>query len=142
MHAFSTFFNNKLWLKSCKVLIYVLSIKKLPFLTTLTWFLILGKIQVCGQGDDHCRRHWPPAAPPSIKYASSCREDERLSSEGKIFSTLSNIYKKFLEPRWGYEFACGIRGLIQIGRSSMTDGSHSFYNNDVIMTIVKHYLMC
>ena len=43
--------------------------KKLPFLIVLTWFLILGKMQDCGQDGDHCWwRHRPPAAPPPIKY--------------------------------------------------------------------------
>ena len=39
---------------------------------TCNWFLILDKIQ----DDDHVWwRHRPPAAPPPIKYTSSCRED-------------------------------------------------------------------
>ena len=47
--------------------------KKLPFLAVLTWFLILGKIQDGGQDGDHCWwRHSLPAAPPFIKYTSSC----------------------------------------------------------------------
>ena len=75
VHVFSTFFNNKSksWCLSFKVLIYVLFFmsytKKLPFLSILNCFLILGKIQ----DGDHCWwRHRPPAAPPSIKYTSSC----------------------------------------------------------------------
>ena len=35
----------------------------------------------------------PPAVPPPIKYTSSCREDQRLSSEGKIVSKCCNISK-------------------------------------------------
>ena len=35
----------------------------------------------------------PPAAPPPIKYTLSCREDQRLSTEGKIVSEYSNISK-------------------------------------------------
>ena len=55
-----------------------LSTKKLPFLMVLTWFLILGKIQ------DTAKRG-PPLAAPAIIYPSSCREDQRLSTEGKSF---------------------------------------------------------
>ena len=64
--------------------------KKLLFLAVLTWFLILGKIQ----DGDHCWwRHRPPAAPPPIKYTSSCREDQRPSTEGKIVSKYCNTSK-------------------------------------------------
>ena len=64
--------------------------KKLLFLAVLTWFLILGQIQ----DGDHCWwRHRPPVAPPPIKYTSSCWEDQRLSSEGKIASKYCNISK-------------------------------------------------
>ena len=65
----------------------------------------------------------PPAAPSPIKYTSSCREDQRLSTEGKIISKYCNMSKtqgEFhhptasprqppsppLVPRWGYESAC------------------------------------
>ena len=34
-----------------------------------------------------------PAAPLPIKYTSSCREDQRLSTEGKIVSKYCNISK-------------------------------------------------
>ena len=64
--------------------------KKLPFLAVLSWFLILGKIQ----DGDHCWwRHRPPAAPPPIKYTSSCWEDQSLSTEGKIVWKYGNISK-------------------------------------------------
>ena len=64
--------------------------RKLPFIAILTWFLILGKIQ----DGDHCWwRHRPPAAPPPIKYTSSCWEDQRFSTEGKIVSKCCNISK-------------------------------------------------
>ena len=35
----------------------------------------------------------PSAAPPLIKYSSPCREDQRLSTESKIFSNYCNISK-------------------------------------------------
>ena len=66
--------------------------KKLPFLAVFPWFLILSKSQDGSQDGDHCEwRHSPPAAPPSIKYTSSCWEDQRLSAEGKIVSKYCNI---------------------------------------------------
>ena len=55
--------------------------------SALTWLLILGEIQDCGQDGNHCWwSHRPPTAPPPIKYASSFREDKRLSTENKIVS--------------------------------------------------------
>ena len=61
--------------------------KKWFILTVFTRFLILGKIQDGGQDGDHVWwRHRPPAAPPSIKYTSSCWEGKKLSTEGKIVS--------------------------------------------------------
>ena len=64
--------------------------KKLPFLAVLTWFLIRCKIQDGG----HCWwRHRPPGAPAPIKYNSSCREDQRLSTEVEIVSKYCNILK-------------------------------------------------
>ena len=64
--------------------------QKLPLIAILTWFLILDKIQ----DSDHCWwRHRPPAAPPPIKYTSSCSEDQMLSTEGKIVSKYCNISK-------------------------------------------------
>ena len=68
--------------------IFHVKLKKLPFLAVLAGFLIFGKIQ----DGDHCWwRHRPPAAPPPIKYTSSCREDQRLSTKGKIVSKYCNI---------------------------------------------------
>ena len=85
--------------KMKQVLIYVLfymsSTKKIPIFTLFTHFLVLGKIQDGGQDGNHvwwCYRS--PAAPPPIKYTfnSSCREDQRLSTDGKIlFEILQNI---------------------------------------------------
>ena len=43
-------------------------------------------------------RHIPPAAPPPFKYTSSCSEDQRLSTKGKIVSKYYNISKT---PGWG-----------------------------------------
>ena len=60
----------------------------------------------------------PPAAPSPIKYTSSCREDQRLFTEGKIISKYCNMSKTLgefhhrtasppaLVPRWGYDSAC------------------------------------
>ena len=69
--------------KWCKVLIYLLfhmsSTKKHHFLR----FLL-----------DRCWwRHRLPVAPPLIKYTSSCWEDQRLSTKGKILSKYCNITK-------------------------------------------------
>ena len=92
--------------------------KNLLFLAVLTWFLVLGKIQ---DGYHRCWRHRPPAGPQHIKYTSSYREDQRLSTEGNIVSKYFNISKtpgrgsinpSPLVPRWGYEFVF-VRGLIK-----------------------------
>ena len=86
--------------------------KKLFILTVFTWFLILNKIQDGGQEGDHVwKRYRPPAAPPPIKYTSCCREDQRLSTEGKIVSKYWKLSKaeggSFNPPspqaRWGYD---------------------------------------
>ena len=78
------------------VLFYMLSAKKkLLILTVSTWFLILDKIHDGDQDGDHVqRRHRPPAALPPINYASSCRDDQRLSTEGEIVSTRIETYQK------------------------------------------------
>ena len=56
--------------------------KKLPILAVFAWFLILGEIQ----DGDHVRwRHRPSAVSQSIKFSSFFRENQRLSTEGKIF---------------------------------------------------------
>ena len=102
MHVFPTSFRNErnksLWIKWCKVIIYVLfymlSAKKLLILTVLTWSLILDKIQDGGGDGDHVWwRHRSPAAPPPIKYARFCGENQRISTEGKIFSKYCNRSK-------------------------------------------------
>ena len=63
---------------------------KLPFISILTWFLIHGKIQ---DGNHNWWLHWPSAAPPPVKYTSTCWEGQRLSSKGKIVSKHCNISK-------------------------------------------------
>ena len=68
--------------------------KKWSFIEALTWFIILGKIKYGGPNRDHCWcRHRPPAAPPPIKCTSSCWEEQRLSTEGKIVWKYCNISK-------------------------------------------------
>ena len=68
--------------------------KKLPILAVFTWSLILLKIQDGGQDGDHCCcRHTPSAAPPPIKYTSFFREDQKLSTDGKIVSKYCNTWK-------------------------------------------------
>ena len=55
--------------------------KKLLIVTVFTCFLVLEKIQ---DGDHVWWRHRPPAVPPRIKYTSSYKEGQKLSTEGKI----------------------------------------------------------
>ena len=95
MHDFSTSFLSKPKLVaemtqstySC-VILHV-KLKQLSIFAVCTWFLILE-----GQDGDHVWwHHRPPAAPPPIKYTSSCREDQRLSIEGKIVLKYCNISK-------------------------------------------------
>ena len=94
---FSTFFNIKSktcrWNNGKQLVICVISHiprKKLLILTVFTLFLILDKIQ----DGYHVWCHYrPPAAQPPIKYSSSCREDQRLSTEGKIVSKYCNLSK-------------------------------------------------
>ena len=73
----------------------ILHVKRLLLiLTVFTWFLMLDKIQDSGQDGDHVWwRHRLPAAPLPMKYISSCREDQRLSTEGKIVLKYCNISK-------------------------------------------------
>ena len=93
-------------------------------LAVLTVFLTLGKIQDGGQDGDHVWwRHRPPSAPPPIKHASCCREDQRLSTNAKISSKHYNISETLGKgsinpppactkvgqepinaPGWGYDF--------------------------------------
>ena len=73
--------------QSAYLFFFISSTKKSPFLPVFTWFLILGKIQ----DGAHC--WWRHRALPPIKYTSSCREDQRLFAEGKIFSKYCNISK-------------------------------------------------
>ena len=129
MHVFSTSFNNKsdaCWWNDakCSFICYftwLVKHKKLPFIAVLTWFLILGKIQDGSQGGDHCQwRHRPPAAPPPIKHASPCWDDQSFSTEGKTVSKYCNTSKVIgrgsinLPPppstTVGHEFACASDG--------------------------------
>ena len=66
--------------------------QKIFILTIFTWLLILDKIEGGSQESDHVWwHHRPLAEPPPIKYTSSCRKDQRLSTEGKIVSKYCNI---------------------------------------------------
>ena len=72
-------------------------------------------------------RHKPPEVPTPIKYTPSCRQDQRLSTEGKIVSKYWNISKirrgvlpptppppqihPNLVPRWGVWICMYFRGL-------------------------------
>ena len=78
-------------------LFFISSTKKSPFLSVFTWFLILGKYR----DGDHC--WWRHRPLPPIKYASSCGEDPRLFTEGKIVSKYCNISKTLggsIRPPW------------------------------------------
>ena len=100
IHVFSTFFNKKSNTcgrndakKLCLCCFTYVKRQKWLILTVFTLFLILDKIQDGSQDGDHAWwRHRPPAAPP-IRYSSSCREDQRLSTEGEIVSKCWNISK-------------------------------------------------
>ena len=79
------------------MLIYVLFFhvkQKFTISRCFNLILILGKIHDGGLDSRHCWwHHMPPAAPPPIKYTLSWREDQTLSTEGKIVSENSNISK-------------------------------------------------
>ena len=84
--------------------------KKSPFLVVLPWFLNLSEIR----DGDHCWwRHRPLVAPPLIKDSLSCREDQRLSTEGKIVSEYSNIPK----PLGRFQLLPHPHPLYHVGRS-------------------------
>ena len=83
-------------------------------LAVFTCFLILDKFQDGGQDGNHIWwRPRPPVAPPTIKFISSCREDQRLFIKEKSFRN-TETYRKLrggvpstpLVPRWGYDFPC------------------------------------
>ena len=65
--------------------------QKIPFIAVLTWFLfffVKSKMAtIVGDVTGLQQRHHP------IKYILSCREDQRLSIEGKIISKYCNILK-------------------------------------------------
>ena len=90
-------------------LFVILSVKhkKSPFLAVLTSFLILDKIQDGGQDGDHCWwRDRPPATPSRIKYTSSCWEDQRLSTDGKIVSKYCNVSKTVGQGGFHHPASC------------------------------------
>ena len=102
-------------------------LKKLLILTVLTWSLILDKIQDGGGDGDHVWwRHRSPAAPPPIKYTRFCGENQRISTEGKIFSKYCNRSKTLrgegghqpppppLVSWLGYDFACMSEGQVRL----------------------------
>ena len=121
VHVFSNvFFNSKINL-GAKIMqsaylcvIFYVKHKKLPILAVLNWFLILAKIQ----DGDHCWwRHRPQATPPPINCTSSCKEDQRPSTEGKIVSKYCNKSKTLggwfhqpppLVPLWGHVYVQGL----------------------------------
>ena len=75
---------------SCKAQTITISRRHQPFLAVLTWFIILGKIK----DGDHCwGRHIFPAAPPPIKYTTSCYKNQRLYTKGKIVLKYCDIKK-------------------------------------------------
>ena len=68
--------------------------KKIHSPALLHWFLLFGKIQDGDLDGNHVWWHYrPPATPPPIKYSSSCREDQRLSTGSKIVSKYCSISK-------------------------------------------------
>ena len=78
------------------MLFYKLSAKIYIYIF-FTWFLILDKTQSGGQDDKLVLRcHGSPAVPPPTKYTSLCREDQRLSIEGKILLRHCNVSKTTL----------------------------------------------
>ena len=103
--------------------VHVKNKKTIHFLALLTWFLLLGKIQDGSLDGNHVLwRYRPAATPPPIKYTSSCREDQRLSTGSKIVSKYCSISKTRagdrgsinpfpLKPWWGYDFSCTSEGI-------------------------------
>ena len=79
-------------MKGAYLCFFTCQAQKLPLIAILTWFLILGKIQ----HSDHCWwRHRPPAAPPTIKYNSSCSEDQSFPLKAKLFRNTATRQKLF-----------------------------------------------
>ena len=97
MHFFSPSFNHKSkacgWndVKCLFMCYFTCQAQKIPFIGVLTWFLFFfGKSKlatIVGDVTGLQQRHHP------IKYILSCREDQRLSIEGKIVSKYCNILK-------------------------------------------------
>ena len=100
--SFSTFFNDKS--KSCgeNEANYLFKCYSKCQAQTITnsrrsRFPILRKIQEGNQDGDYAWwRHRPLAALPPIEYTSSCREDQRLSTKGKIVLEILKHIKNFM----------------------------------------------
>ena len=113
--------------------------KKLIIVIAFTWFLILEKIEDGGQDGDHVWwRHRPPAVLPPIKYTSSCREHQRLSTECKIVSKHCNISKNSRESLsirpfttvgvvWLCLYVRGLRSFLESVTRFVLLGSKTFY---------------
>ena len=105
-YVFSTFFRNKsLWIQWCKVIIFVIlhvKRKNCLFLLFSPKNLMFDKIQDGCQGGDHVWwRQRPPAAPPPIKYTSSCREKMKgFPLKAKSFRNTA-MYQKLKEGGGG-----------------------------------------
>ena len=72
---------DKMMQSNCLCVVLLVKRKKLLIVTVFTWFPALEKIQ---DGNHVWWRYRHPAVPPRIKYTSSCREGQRLSTKGKI----------------------------------------------------------
>ena len=82
-------------MKSTYLLFLLVKHKKSPIATVFAWFLTLSKIQ---DGDQVCWHLRSPAASTLIKYTSSCWEDQRPFTEGKIVSKYCNSREGFHRP--------------------------------------------
>ena len=124
-----------------------MSNKKLPILAVFAWFLILGEIQ----DGDHVRwRHRPSAASQSIKFSSFFRENQRLSTEGKIFSKYRNISETHgrdsinphppttLVPRRELRLCVYFRGL---NKQNISEYHQKLGNHEISRICLKHALV-
>ena len=122
------------------------STKNIPFIAILTWFLILGKIE----DSDHCWwRHLPSAAPPPIKYTSSCWEEKikGFPLKAKSFRNTATYQKLWVQDppppttplvlQCGYEFTCSLRVTLLIKSS---DGRKNQKRNHLINLPIFYWL--